>query len=138
MASYSPHQNGLKERNHATVDQIMKKMLKSNSRMSPESALFLISQCLKFAGKLLWFFTLSAVVFCEPKNTNNIKSWPLGLENVTKSEVFANNVNALHIARQEINKAESLSLVKKALKTKKTMQGEKTSRSKTCFIIRNQ
>ena len=33
-ASYSPHQNGLNERNHATVDQMMKKMVVSTETLT--------------------------------------------------------------------------------------------------------
>ena len=39
-AAYSPHQNGVNERNHYTVDLMMKKMLDSDATMTPEDALF--------------------------------------------------------------------------------------------------
>ena len=37
--SYSPHQNGLNERNHATVDLMITRMIASDEKMSPEMAL---------------------------------------------------------------------------------------------------
>ena len=43
---------------------------------------------------------------------------------MTKSEAFANNLNALHLARQEFVKAESSAVVKKALKTRIHTRGE--------------
>ena len=39
-SSYSPHQNGVNERNHATVDFMMKKMMDCDSSLAPETALF--------------------------------------------------------------------------------------------------
>jgi len=38
-SSYSPHQNGLNERNHATVDLMITRMVASDEKMSPEMAL---------------------------------------------------------------------------------------------------
>ena len=39
-SSYSPHQNGVNERNHGTVDLMIKKMLESDSTLTPEMALY--------------------------------------------------------------------------------------------------
>ena len=39
-ASYSPHQNGLNERNHAIMDTMIRRMLESDPTMSPDNALF--------------------------------------------------------------------------------------------------
>ena len=38
-AAYSPHQNGLNERNHATVDMMMLRMKESDPNMTPEMCL---------------------------------------------------------------------------------------------------
>ena len=38
-ASYSPHQNGLNERNHAVVDLMITRMMASDKHLSPDTAL---------------------------------------------------------------------------------------------------
>ena len=77
-ASYSPHQNGLNERNHATVDYMMKKMLESDSRMSPETALFWSLNAKNSLDNCFGFSPYQLVFSANPK------SWTLGFRECYK------------------------------------------------------
>ena len=123
-ASYSPHQNGLNERNHCTVDQMMKKMMESDSRMSPENALFWSLNAKNSLENCYGFSPYQLVFSTSPELPVVSKVGPPGFENVTKSEVFANNINAMNLARQEFIRAESSTTLKKALKTRIHARGE--------------
>ena len=58
-ASYSPHQNGINERNHATVDFMLKKMMDSDSTLTPENALFWALNAKNSNGELPWIYSIS-------------------------------------------------------------------------------
>ena len=98
-ARYSPHQNGLNERNHATVDQIMKKIPENDSKMSPERALFWSLNAKNSLDNCYGFSPYQLVFSINPRIPTKSNLGLAGLENVTKSEAFANNLNALYLAR---------------------------------------
>ena len=123
-ASYSPHQNGLNERNHATVDQMMTKMMESDSKMSPETALFWSLNAKNSLENCYGFSPYQLVFTTNPELPIISNMGPAGFENVTKSEVFAKNINAMNLARQEFIRAESSTIIKKALKTRIHARGE--------------
>ena len=112
-ASYSPHQNGLNERNHCTVDQMMKKMMESDSKMSPENALFWSLNAKNSLENCYGFSPYQLVFSSNPELPIVSNVGPPGFENVTKSDVFAKNINAMNLARQEFIRAESSAVIRK-------------------------
>ena len=95
-ASYSPHQNGVNERNHATMDLMMSKMLESDKNMSPERALFWSLNAKNGLENCYGFSPYQLVFTANPRLPSVANSGPPGFENVTRSEIFASHLNALH------------------------------------------
>ena len=126
-AAYSPHQNGTNERNHATVDRMIKKMMFEDKDLKVEVAL-----CWALAAKnsLENFqgFSPSQLVFGEsPKFPALYSSGPPGLEEVQVSKVAAMHINAMHSAREAYIECESDKILKAALKKKVFARGEKVN-----------
>ena len=105
-AAYSPHQNGVNERNHHTVDLMMKKMLDSDAAMAPDDALFWSVNAKNSLENYSGFSPYQLVFASNPKFPSVTQCGPPGYENRTVSEIFAKDMNALHRARQEFVKAE--------------------------------
>ena len=123
-ASYSPHQNGVNERNHGTVDVMMKKMLDSDSSLSPEMALFWSINAKNSLENCYGFSPYQLVFASNPQLPSVTRCGPPGYEVATRSEVFAKNFNALHRAREAFIEAESSEVLKKALKSRVHARGE--------------
>lgn len=86
--------------------------------MPPERALLWSLNGKNSLDNCYGFSPYQIVFSINPKIPLILNLGPSGLENLTKSEAFSNNLNVLHLARQEFVKAELSSVVKKALKTK--------------------
>ena len=115
-ASYSPHQNGVNERNHATVDLMVRKMLESDSNLQPERALFWALNAKNSLENCYGFSPYQLVFAANPNLPSVTRLGPPSYEGVSKSQAFVDNINALHSARQEFIKAESSKALKMALK----------------------
>ena len=79
-ATYSPHQNGLNKRNHTTVNQRMKKMLESDSKMSPERTLFWSLNAKSSLDNCYGFSPYQLVFSINPRIPTISNLGPSGLE----------------------------------------------------------
>ena len=126
-SSYSPHQNGVNERNHGTVELMIRKMMESDNTLSAENALFWALNA-KNALENTYGFSPYQLVFATNPNLPSVtRCGPPGYEGVSVSKAFVKNSNALHLAREEFVKAESSQVLKKALKSRIHPRGENIS-----------
>ena len=116
-AAYSPWANGINERNHATVDVMMEKMLedqdttKITEKMALNYAVAIRNTCMYING-----FTPAQLVFGQsPRLPSNFTADLPALENVTTSPVIADHLNALAGARKAFATASNSAKLKKAL-----------------------
>ena len=123
-SAYSPHQNGLNERNHATVDLMMTRMLESDSQMSPEMALKWSLQAKNSLENTHGFSPYQLHIGYNPSLPSATRDGPPAMEGITKSKALASHVNAMHAAREAFIQAESSASLKKALKSKVHPRGE--------------
>ena len=123
-AAYSPHQNGVNERNHATVDIMIKKMMESDSSLTPEIALYWALNAKNSLENVYGYSPYQLVFATNPRLPTITNCGPPGLEGITNSEIFSRNMNALMSAREEYIKAESSATLKKALKSRVYARGE--------------
>ena len=114
-AAYSPWANGVNERNHASVDVMMEKMLedkpKINEKMALNYAVAIRNTCMYVNG-----FTPAQLVFGQAPRLPSAFSDDLpALEGATTSSVVADHLNALAGARKAFASAENSAKLKKAL-----------------------
>ena len=115
-AAYSPNMNGCNERNHAIVDRMMEKMLFTDPSMKPELALSW-SIAAKNSLENYQGFSPSQIVFgANPSLPAVYSSGPPGLEEVSMSQAVADQINAMHMAREAFVECESDRVIKIALK----------------------
>ena len=115
-AAYSPWANGLNERNHATVDLMLQKMLLDDSSMSEDMALqYVVSVRNNFM--FINGFTPSQLVFGQnPRLPLSSEDSMPALEGVSSSAIIADNLNSLSAAREAFVKMEVESKFRRALK----------------------
>ena len=123
-AAYSPHQNGLNERNHSTVDTMMLRMKESDPNMTPEMILSWALHAKNSLENCYGFSPFQLHIGYNPMLPSATRDGPPALEGVTKSQTFANHLNTMHLAREEFIKAESSAVLKRALKSKIFPRGE--------------
>ena len=123
-SSYCPHQNGLNERNHGTVDFMMKKMRDCDSSLTPDMALYWSLNAKNCLENCYGFSPYQLVFSTNPQLPSATQCGPPGLEMSTKSEEFARNMNAMHMARQAFIKSQSDAVLKKALKSRIYAKGD--------------
>lgn len=123
-ASYSPHQNGLNERNHAIVDMMIKRMLLSEPSLKPQMALLWALNAKNSLENYHGFTPFQLHIGRTPMLPSTTRDGPPAFENITKSENFAAHLNALHAARREFVKAESSQSLKLAMKSKVHPRGD--------------
>lgn len=123
-SAYCPHQNGVNERNHATVDVMMKKMIDCDLNLSPDMALFWSLNAKNCLENCYGFSPYQLVFATNPQLPSVTQCGPPGLEHSTKSQEFARNMNAMHNARQAFIKAQSDDTLKKALKSRIYARGD--------------
>ena len=117
-AAYSPHQNGLNERNHAIVDLMMTRMLESDKKMSPETALSWALNAKNSLENYHGFSPFQLHIGYNPILPSTTRDAPPSMEGITKSKSFASHLNALHEAREAFIRSESSAALKKSLKSK--------------------
>ena len=123
-SSYSPHQNGINEKNHGTVDLMVTRMLASDSNLSPEMALCWGLHAKNSLENHLGYSPFQLHIGRNPIMPSATRDGPASMEGVTKSQSFANHLTAMHKAREEFIAAESSSSLRKALKSKVYPRGE--------------
>ena len=117
-AAYSPHQNGINERNHAIVDIMITRMMLSDSTLKPEMALVWALNAKNSLENVDGFSPYQLHIGKNPLFPSTTRDGPPSYETVTKSKAFATHLNAMHSARKEFIKAESSASLKQALKSK--------------------
>ena len=136
-ASYSPHQNGLNERNHGVVDLMITRMMASDQTLSSEMALCWALNAKNSMENCYGFTPYQLHIGCNPRLPSVTRDGPPSYENVTKSESFALNLNALHAARKEFTHAESSAILKKALKSRVYPKGDDITNGDWIYYKKN-
>jgi len=114
-AAYSPWANGLNERNHATVDVMMEKMLEDTPNMSETMALqyaVSVRNCCMFVHG---FTPAQLAIGRNPRLPSAISDEPPALEGSTSSSVIAEHLNAIATARKAFIQAQTSAKLRKAL-----------------------
>ena len=120
----SPHQNGINERNHATVDLMMTRMLESDRNLTPGMALSWALNAKNSLENCYGFSPFQLHIGYNPMLPSGTREGPPAMEGVTKSKTFSLHLNAIHAAREAFAHAESSSALKKALKGKIFPRGD--------------
>ena len=123
-ASYSPHQNGLNERNHAVVDLMIIRMLDADKDLSPEVALCWALNAKNSLDNCEGFSPFQLHVGKNPVLPSVVRDGPPCYNDTTKSKSLAMHLHAMHLAREEFIQAESSKVLKKALKSRVYARGD--------------
>ena len=126
-AASSPNMNGCNERNHATVDRIMSKMMDQDPSMSADIALCWALNAKNSLENYMGFSPFQLVFGETPKLPSVFTAGPPGYEEVVMSKAVADHINALHSAREAFIKCESDRVLKQALKSRIYTQGQNIS-----------
>ena len=117
-AASSPNMNGCNERNHATVDRIMSKMMDQDPDMSANMALCWALNAKNSLENYMGFSPFQLVFGESPKLPSVFTAGPPELEEVVMSKSVAEHINALHAAREAFIKCEADRVLKQALKSR--------------------
>ena len=113
--AYSPWANGLNERNHATVDFMLKKMMSENYDIPVDMALQ-YAVAVKNNFMFVDGFTPVQLMFGRaPRMPLTTDDNLPALEGVSSSKIIADNLNALAAAKEAFIKAEISGKLRKAL-----------------------
>ena len=115
-AAYSPNQNGGNERNHAIVDNMITKMLMHDPSLSVSVALTWALMAKNTLQNISGFSPFQIVFGKTPALPSVYTAGPSGLEEVVMAKSVANNINAMHLAREAYIEGESDKILKAALK----------------------
>ena len=115
-AAYSPNQNGTNERNHAIVDNMMAKMRMQDPDMSASVALTWALMAKNTLQNISGFSPFQIVFGKSPVLPSVYVAGPSGLEEVEMAKSVAENINAMHLAREAYIAGESDKILKAALK----------------------
>ena len=119
-AAESPWQNGVCEKNHALVDNILERLDEDYPRLDLDTKLSWACMA-KNSLQMVYGFSPNQLVFGQnPKLPNVISDPPPSWEDSTVSEVLARHLNLLHATRRAFLKSESCTKMKNALKAKIT------------------
>ena len=119
-AAESPWQNGICEKNHALVDNILERLHEDYPRLDLDTKLSWACMA-KNSLQMVYGFSPNQLVFGQnPKLPNVISDPPPSWEENTVSEVLARHLNLLHATRRAFLKSESCTKMKNALKAKIT------------------
>lgn len=114
----SPWQNGICEKNHALVDNILARIDEDLPDTDLETKLAWAGMA-KNSLQMTYGYSPNQLVFGQnPKLPNIITDGPPAWEETTTSEMIAKHLNTLHAARKAFIKSESCNRLKAALKAK--------------------
>lgn len=117
-AAESPFQNGLCERNHAVVDNMLLKM-EEQCPDTPVEVLLSWANMAKNSLQMWHGFSSYQLVFGKNPNLPNIMTdQPPALEGLSSSEILVQHLNGLHAARRAFIESESDERVRRALRGK--------------------
>ena len=122
-ASYSPHQNGLNERNHAVVDLMITRMLESDRHLSPDTALLWALNAKNSLENHLGYSPFQLHIGKNPRLLNAASDGPPSFDSESLSKNFVKHMNAMVSARENFIKLQSSDSLKKALKSKVHTRG---------------
>ena len=126
-AASSPNMNGCNERNHATVDRIMSKMMDQDKNMSADIALCWALNAKNSLENYLGFSPFQIVFGESPKLPSVFTAGPPGFEEVVMNKAVADHINALHAAREAFIQCEADRVLKQALKSRIYAEGKDIS-----------
>ena len=114
----SPWQNGLCEKNHHTMDNILERIEMDYSKLSVNAKLAWATMAKNSLMMVYGFSPFQLVFGKNPKLPNILTDGPPGWEESTVSEKLRMHLNALHKCRQKFIETESCSRIKRALRAK--------------------
>ena len=123
-AAYSPFSNGLCERNHAVVDEMVAKIKAEQPDLPLKVALSWAvnaKNCLQMVGG---FSPYQLVYGRNPKLPSTLSDELPALEGTTSSEMVAKHLNASHSARKAFIAAEASEKIRRALRHKVKSTGK--------------
>lgn len=114
----SPWQNGLCEKNHALIDNILERLDDDYPELDLDAKLAWAGMA-KNSLQMVYGFSPNQLVYGQnPKLPNILVDGPPSWEESTSSEMLAKHLNLLHAARREFIKSESCARIKTALRSK--------------------
>ena len=117
-AAEAPWQNGLCERNHAVVDNILLRISTDFPRLDIQTALAWACSAKNSLQQVYGFSPYQIVFGKNPRLPNILSDGPPAWEDKPVSETLAKHLNALKTTREEFVRSETSSRIKKALKSK--------------------
>ena len=137
-ASYSPHQNGVNERNHAVIDLMVIRMLESDKNLSPNTALLWAFNAKNSLENHLGFSSFQLHIGKNPLLLSATRDGPSSFDNTSLSKNYVKHVNAMMSAREQFIKAESSFSLKKALKGKIHARGHDIQEGDTIYYKKSE
>ena len=115
-AAESPFSNGICERNHAVVDEMVRKIVADKPKCRLSTALAWAVHAKNSLHMVGGYSPYQLVFGRNPNLPTVLTNKPPALERTTISMVFGEHLNALHAAREAFTKAESSEKISRALK----------------------
>ncbi len=115
-AGLSPWQNGLCERNHAVVDDCVRKILGDNPKLDLEVALVWALNAKNSMQMVHGWSPYQLVFGSNPNLPSVLIDNPPALTGSTISEMFASHLSALHASRKAFIQSESSERIRRALR----------------------
>ena len=136
-AAYSPHQNGVNERNHAVVDLMVTLLLASDKNLSPENALLWALNTKNSMKSHFGFLPFQLHIGRNPVLPSATRDGPPAYENTSVSRSFVSHMNAMMSARDQFIKAEASFSLKKALKSRIYPRGQDIEEGDLIYYKKN-
>ena len=115
-AAYSPFSNGLCERNHAVIDEMVMKIIADQPKCSLKVALSWAVNSKNCLQMVAGYSPYQLVFGRNPRLPNIMDDSLPALEGTTMSEILASHLNAKHASRQAFIQAESSEKIRRALR----------------------
>lgn len=137
-AAYSPFSNGLCERNHAVIDEMVVKIMAEQPELPLKIALAWsvnAKNCLQMVGG---FSPYQLVYGRNPKLPCTLSDELPALEGITSSEMLAKHLNASHSARKAFITAETSEKIRRALRHKVRSTGREFKNGEKVYFKREE
>ena len=136
-AAQSPWSNGICERNHATVDHMLRKLMEENPK-TPIQSLLAWATMAKNSMASYGGFSSYQLVFGRNPLIPNIENGNVAyIENGDGPEIFARHLKALSSARKAYTEAETSEKIKRALRGRIRSYEKKYEVGQTVFYKRD-
>ena len=117
-AAEAPWMNGICEKNHALVDNILQQVMRDYPDLSLNTALAWALSAKNSLSNVYGYSSYQLVFGKNPRLPNVINDPPPAWEILPQSKALVKHLNALHASREAYIKAEKSEKLKTALKTK--------------------